>query len=130
MFADDVMVFFDGSFSSLCGIAEALDTFASWSGLNMNCEKTQIFTAGLDPGESIAVSNSGFTTGSLPIRYLGLPLMCRKLRVSEFSPLIEKLRNRFKGWATSSLSYAGRLLLIKSVILWPDKLLDLHFHPP
>ena len=130
MFADDVMVFFDGSFSSLCGIAEALDTFASWSGLNMNCEKTQIFTAGLDPGESIAVSNSGFTTGSLPIRYLGLPLMCRKLRVSEFSPLIEKLRNRFKGWATSSLSYAGRLLSIKSVILWPDKLLDLHFHPP
>ncbi|KAG7547383.1 F-box domain [Arabidopsis suecica] len=116
MFADDVMVFFDGSSSSLTGISDALDIFASWSGLKMNCEKTQIFTAGLDPGESLAISSFGFPIGSMPIRYLGLPLMSRKLRISEYSPLIEKLRKRFQSWATSSLSYARRLQLIKSVI--------------
>ncbi|KAG7594499.1 Reverse transcriptase zinc-binding domain [Arabidopsis thaliana x Arabidopsis arenosa] len=116
MFADDVMVFFDGSSMSLQGISDTMDLFASWSGLVMNCEKTQVFTAGLDPAESSAIANSGFSIGSLPIRYLGLPLMSRKLRISEYSSLIEKMVKRFNSWAASFLSYAGRLLLIKSVI--------------
>lgn len=46
MFADDVMIFFDGSGNSLHGISECLDGFASWSGLHMNNTKTEIFTAG------------------------------------------------------------------------------------
>lgn len=79
-------------------------------------DKTQLFTAGLDPRESTEIANLGFSIGSLPIRYLGLPLMSRKLRVSEYSPLIDKMVKKFKSWAVSSLSYAGRLLLIKSVI--------------
>ncbi|KAG7564362.1 Reverse transcriptase domain [Arabidopsis suecica] len=116
MFADDVMVFFDGSMFSLQGIADTMDTFASWSGLRMNCDKTQLFTAGLSPLESTELASSGFSIGSLPIRYLGLPLMCRKLRISEFSPLIDKMTKKFNAWAVSSLSFAGRLLLIKSVI--------------
>lgn len=68
-----------------------MELFASWSGLQMNCEKNQLFTVSLEPAESSAMMNSGFALGSLPIRYLGLPLMRRKLRVSKFSPLIEKL---------------------------------------
>lgn len=42
MFADDVMVFFDGSASSLQGIRETMDIFASWSDLYMNCDKYMI----------------------------------------------------------------------------------------
>lgn len=116
MFADDVMVFFDGSSYSLQGISEAMEIFASWSGLRINCDKTELFTAGLEPSESIEVAKSGFSFGHLPIRYLGLPLMSRKLKDSEFSPLIDKLTRRFKSWAVSLLSFAGRLQLIKSVI--------------
>lgn len=48
--------------------------------------------------------------------YLGLPLMSRKLRISEYSPLIDKMVQKFKSWAVSSSSFAGRLQLIKSVI--------------
>lgn len=116
MFADDIMVFFDGSSSSLQGVSDTMDLFASWSGLKMNCEKTQLFTAGLEPADSAFMLNSGFAIGSLPIRYLGLPLMSRKLRVSEFSSLTDKMVSKFKSWAGSSLSFAGRLQLIKSVI--------------
>lgn len=43
MFTDDVMIFFDGSASSLQAIIEVLEHFADWSGLNMNKEKTQLF---------------------------------------------------------------------------------------
>lgn len=116
MFADDVMVFFDGGSSSLHGIVETLDDFASWSGLVTNFNKTQLFTAGLNLVETTAISSYGFTTGSLPVRYLGLPLMSRKLRVSEYEPLLDKIHPRFVGWAVKKLSYAGRLQLISSVI--------------
>ena len=117
MFADDVMVFFDGGSSSLHGITETLDDFAGWSGLHMNREKTELFYAGLSQVETTALTAYGFTIGSLPIRYLGLPLMHRKLKVSEYSPLIDKLNSRFNLWATKSLSFAGRSLLIKTAIM-------------
>ncbi|XP_048602093.1 uncharacterized protein LOC125580881 [Brassica napus] len=77
MFADDVMLFFDGANNSLHGISDCLDNFGSWSGLKMNRSKTELFTSGLDEDESRAIASFGFKVGSLPIRYLGLPLMCR-----------------------------------------------------
>ncbi|KAG7530872.1 Reverse transcriptase zinc-binding domain [Arabidopsis thaliana x Arabidopsis arenosa] len=116
MFADDVMIFFDGGGSSLQGIYETLDDFAGWSGLHMNRDKTQLFYAGLSQTESNALASYGFTVGSLPIRYLGLPLMSRKLKVSEYEPLIGKITARFNAWAVKSLSFAGRAQLIGSVI--------------
>lgn len=116
MFADDVMVFFDWGCSSLHGISEALDDFASWSGLTVNKDKTHLYLAGVDQLESFAISEFGFPIGTLPIRYLGLPLMSRKLRISEYEPLLEKLTSRFRSWAVKRLSFAGRVQLISSVI--------------
>lgn len=116
MFADDMMVFFDGSSSSLHGIYETLDDFAGWSGLQMNREKTTLFHAGLSTSENAAVSGYGFPIGNLPVRYLGLPLMSRKLRINEYAPLLDKISFKFRAWAVKSLSFAGRLQLIGSVI--------------
>ncbi|KAG7533165.1 Reverse transcriptase zinc-binding domain [Arabidopsis thaliana x Arabidopsis arenosa] len=116
MFADDVMIFFGGDSSSLHGIYETLEDFAGWSGLHMNRGKTQLFHAGLSLSESTALASYGFTLGSLPIRYLGLSLMSRKLKISEYAPLIEKITARFNAWAVKSLSFAGRIQLISSVI--------------
>ncbi|KAG7587431.1 Endonuclease/exonuclease/phosphatase superfamily [Arabidopsis thaliana x Arabidopsis arenosa] len=116
MFADDVMIFFYGSEFSLHGINEALDDFANWSGLQMNREKTNLFHAGMSQTEAVAIARHGFEVGNLPIRYLGLPLMHRKLRIAEYDPLIEKISARFRGWAVKSLSFAGRTQLIASVI--------------
>ncbi|KAL0884326.1 hypothetical protein Bca101_008307 [Brassica carinata] len=116
MFADDVMVFFDGSSNSLHGISECLDDFASWSGLHMNTTKTELFTAGLDHIESQAIASYGFPIGNLPIRYLGLPLMSRKLKISEYDPLMSKIIKSFQAWSVKLLSFAGRLQLLKTVI--------------
>ncbi|CAA7013484.1 unnamed protein product [Microthlaspi erraticum] len=117
MFADDVMIFFDGMSSSLHGIYETLDDFAGWSGLHMNREKTELFTAGTSHIESTAIANYGFPVGSFPIRYLGLPLTCRKLRISEYAPIVEKISKQFTTWSVRTLSFAGRLQLISSVIM-------------
>lgn len=45
-FADDVLVFFDGTESSLSGILEILEDFKSGSGLGISREKTFLFLDG------------------------------------------------------------------------------------
>lgn len=116
MFADDVMIFFDGCSNSLHGISECLDDFASWSGLHMNTAKTELFTTGIDQVESGVIEAYGFSKGSLPIRYLGLPLVSRKLKISEYAPLMTKITLSFRSWSAKLLSFAGRLQLLKTVI--------------
>ncbi|XP_013583277.1 PREDICTED: uncharacterized protein LOC106292212 [Brassica oleracea var. oleracea] len=116
MFADDVMVFFDGSSNSLHEISECLDDFASWSGLHMNTTKTELFTAGLDHSESQAIASYAFPIGKFPIRYLGLPLMSRKLKISEYAPLMNKITKSFQAWSVKLMSFAGRLQLLRTVI--------------
>ena len=116
MFADDVMVFFDGSSSSLHSISETLDDFATWSGIHINQNKSELFLAGLNQQETSEALRYGYPLGSPPIHYLGLPLMHRKLRISEYSPLIDYIASSFNVWSAKNLSFAGRLVLIKSVI--------------
>lgn len=116
MFADDVMIFFDGGSSSLHGINDSLEDFTSWSWLRMNRNKTQLFHAGLNQIEFNALESYDFTKGSLPIRYLGLPLMSKNLKISDYDSILAKLSSRFRSWSTMTLSFARRSQLIASVI--------------
>lgn len=115
-FADDILILFDGTAHSLQGIASSLDSFKSLYGLSMNKEKTEVFTTGLNPEEAKYLNNFGFQRGSLPLRYLGLPLLHRKLRKADYSPLTDKIMAKFNGWKVKCLSFAGRVQLISSVI--------------
>ena len=115
-FADDIIILFDGKGTSLQSIADSLEVFKDISGLQMNKDKTDLFIAGLNPEETNTITLFGFRKGSLPICYLGLPLMHRKLQKSEYSPLLDKIRARFTSWTVRCLSFAGRLQLVSSVI--------------
>ncbi|GJV77011.1 hypothetical protein Tco_1508595 [Tanacetum coccineum] len=61
-----------------------------------------------------------FAIGKLPARYLGVPLITKKISSIDCKPLIDKVRNRVLDWRNKSLSYSGRLQLISSVLrfLW------------
>ncbi|XP_024004813.1 uncharacterized protein LOC112081968 [Eutrema salsugineum] len=115
-FADDIIILFDGTANSLQGISSSLDHFQRLSGLSINKDKTDLLTAGLNPDEAESLNMFGFRSGSLPIRYLGLPLLHRKLRKADYSPLTDKIAAKFNGWTVRALSFAGRLQLITSVI--------------
>lgn len=58
----------------------------------------------------------GISMGSLPFRYLGVPLNSKKLSLTNLEPLIHQIKPRFSSWSVKSLSFSGRLLLIKTVI--------------
>ena len=55
--------------------------------------------------------------GDLPVRYLGLSLMTQAMQKQDYMPLIEKIRGRITSWKSQFLSYAGRLQLIKSILM-------------
>lgn len=61
-------------------------------------------------------SRFGISQGSLPVKYLGLPILPHKLRPIDYQPLLDKVRGRMSGWTVRHLSFAGRLQLLKSVI--------------
>lgn len=117
-FADDILVFSDGSPSSIVGIVSVFNDFAGMSGLNINASKSSKFSAGKDKHLAVnAASHHRIGSSSLPICYLGLPLTTKSMTRHDYEPLIDKIRGRLLSWSSKSLSYAGRVQLIKSVIM-------------
>ena len=116
-FADDILVFTDGSVGSLRGVLKVMEQFAKISGLHINASKSSLFAWGvsIEPLLSEAM-RLGIKVGSLPVKYLGMPLTTNALTKQDYEPLIDKVRCGWLSWRNKYLSYAGRLQLIKSVI--------------
>lgn len=61
--------------------------------------------------------NFSFVDGTLPIRYLGLPLTTQVMRKHDYLRLVERVRGKINTWIYRFLSYDGRLQLIKAVLM-------------
>lgn len=117
-FADDLLIFSDGSPRSLQGILSVLSQFQELSGLAISPQKSCFFSAGLSATETSTItSSSGIPQGILPMRYLGLPLTTKKLSLLNCEPLLQKIKSKLSLWTTKYLSFAGRLQLLSSVII-------------
>ena len=57
-----------------------------------------------------------FNEGSLPFRNLGVPMCSKRLTNDDCSGLIEVMNRRLGDWKNKSLSFAGRLYLIASIL--------------
>lgn len=116
-FADDIMVFTDGSPQSLRGTLGVFEEFAKLSGLNLNIAKSTLYAGGRGKNiieqEAVAI---GLSISTLPAKYLGLPLTTKTMTRQDYEPLVEKIKQRLQNWTCKSLSFAGRLQLIQSVI--------------
>jgi hypothetical protein len=58
----------------------------------------------------------GFTIGSLPFIYLGVPIFKGKPKSIYLQPIADKIKSKLAAWKASLLSIAGRVQLVKSVI--------------
>lgn len=117
-FADDLMVIVEGTKESIEGALSVFDEFAAWSGFSISIEKSTVYMAGVSSAErSRILVIFSFAEGTLPVRYLGLPLMTQVMRRQDYIPLVERVRNKINTWTCRFLSYAGRLQLIKPVLM-------------
>ncbi|XP_039042158.1 uncharacterized protein LOC120180960 [Hibiscus syriacus] len=61
------------------------------------------------------ISSIGFKQGRLLVRYLGVPLVTKKLTEKDCQALIDNIKNMLHQWSRKKMSYAGRVELIKTV---------------
>ncbi|KAJ9536330.1 hypothetical protein OSB04_un000493 [Centaurea solstitialis] len=116
-FADDLFVFTRGDVASVDVLKRALDLFRGWSGMAPSLEKSEVFFANVPESTRLAILGIlPFNAGTFPIRYLGVPLSPSRLRVSDYQVLVDKVTKRIHNWKTKALSFAGRKLLISSVL--------------
>ena len=59
---------------------------------------------------------TGLQDSNFPLQYLGVPITSNRLTTMECGNLVEKITARMKIWATKSLSYAGRVVLINTMV--------------
>ena len=136
MFADDLILFGKADIPTIRTMKKVLDTFSLCTGLAENLHKSQIFLGGCNTSlHTQCLRAVGFQEGSLPMKYLGVPITASCLSNLEWSDLVEKITARVHMWATINLSLAGRAMLINGVIfgmfnywvsifLLPQKVLD------
>ncbi|KAL0289012.1 UNVERIFIED_CONTAM: hypothetical protein Sangu_2632000, partial [Sesamum angustifolium] len=114
---DDVLLFCKAHLPSIQVFKDTLREFASLSGLTVNPAKSQIILSkAVRQERQLIIESLGFQEGSLPVKYLGVPLTASRLTIADCSPLINKVDARLAGWNHLNLSYAGRVQLIKSVL--------------
>ncbi|GKB72091.1 hypothetical protein Tco_0933503 [Tanacetum coccineum] len=79
--------------------------------------KSTIFFGGLTSAEQQNILDIiPFSIGKLPVRYLGVPFITKKLSTSDCKPIISKVKAMINDWKNKSLSFAKRVKLIASVL--------------
>ncbi|GKD95503.1 RNA-directed DNA polymerase, eukaryota, reverse transcriptase zinc-binding domain protein [Tanacetum coccineum] len=82
-----------------------------------NLNKSTLFFGSLKGTEKEQIMNiMQFKEGTLPSKYIGVPLVTKRLGVKECKVLVDKIKSRIEDWKNKYLSYAGRLLLIADVL--------------
>jgi len=116
-FVDDNMLFAHPLVQEARLVKSILSTFSDASGALINRVKSQIFFFNTPASTQRAIEHIlGFTSASLPSKYLGAPLMSSTLKHSSWKQLLEKLEARLFLWTNRTLNMASRIVLIKVVL--------------
>ncbi|GJW27204.1 hypothetical protein Tco_0041015 [Tanacetum coccineum] len=83
-FADDLLVMCHGDATYVGVIKKALDAFSACSRLLPNYSKSTVFFGSMNEEDRTAISSIiPFITGKLPVIYLGVPFIAKRLGVNE-----------------------------------------------
>ncbi|GKB28056.1 hypothetical protein Tco_0867457, partial [Tanacetum coccineum] len=116
-FADDLFLFAYGDTSSASVIMAVLDEFKLVSGLTPSLPKSMAYFCGVtNHVKHVILQILPFEEGRLLVKYLGVPLVSSRLIFRDCKELLEKVQIRVDDWKNKSLSIAGRLQLVKSVL--------------
>jgi hypothetical protein len=105
----------EGDPNQLLFLKSVLNSFAQSTGLKVNYSKSMMFPINvIDDRLDHLARTFGYSKGTFPFTYLGLPLGLTKPRVQDFLPLVTKCERRLTS-VSSFVSQAGRLELTNAV---------------
>ncbi|XP_019167321.1 PREDICTED: uncharacterized protein LOC109163057 [Ipomoea nil] len=118
-FADDLVLFGEATEQQALEMKTCLDTFCKCSGQKLSLQKSTLFFSKNTEGslqQRIAavvgipiVSNMG--------NYLGIPSFHGRIKNETFAGVLERIQSRLAGWKSRTLSFAGRITLVQSVLI-------------
>lgn len=135
LYADDMMIFCKGTSSNINVLKNVFLKYGEASGQFVNPQKSSIYAGSITNHRLNQIAqNLGFTIGTLPFQYLGVPIFKGKPKYIYFNSIADRVKCKLAAWKASLLSMAGRVQLIRSVIQsmllhcltiysWPARLL-------
>ncbi|KAL4272206.1 hypothetical protein GQ457_13G013010 [Hibiscus cannabinus] len=117
-FADDMVLFAEAIMDQVGVIRDILSDFCKASGHKVSISKTQLcFSRNCAPAtKSLIAGSFGFEVVEDLGKYLGVPLLHKRVTHATNAYVLDDMRARLSGWAAQSLSLAGRITLAKSVL--------------
>lgn len=91
-FVDGLILFEHGDIKSISVMASMLSFFSYLSEMKVNVAKNQLFASGLHPQVNRRIMDLvSFLEGQLLIQYLGVPLLTRGFKVSNYKVLVDNI---------------------------------------
>ncbi|KAE8720088.1 hypothetical protein F3Y22_tig00109919pilonHSYRG00044 [Hibiscus syriacus] len=116
-FADDTILFLRPGVFSMSNMKCVLRCCEVCSSLKINFKKSSLIgiNVGTDRVEGLA-KLCGCDIGSLPFKYLGIPLGADPRLLASWAPIIDRFAQKLTGWKSRTLTFAGRVVLVSSVM--------------
>ncbi|KAL0017636.1 hypothetical protein SO802_004705 [Lithocarpus litseifolius] len=117
-FADDLILFAKVEEKACEAISEVLNRFCEESGQKVSREKSKIyFSPNVQEGVKEEIcSNLGIQATNNIGKYLGFPINHRGAARNRLNFIAKRVMNKLAGWKAKFLSFAGRSVLVKSVM--------------
>lgn len=129
LYADDLLLYVSDPISSFPTILNVLNKYSSISGYKLNYQKSELMPVNA-LAKSLPTTIVPFRWSCNGFRYLGIqitPFLSDLYRMN-LTPLMEKTVADFARWSTLPVSLAGRISLVKMVVL--PKFLYMFQHLP
>lgn len=116
-FADDTPFVGKPSMQIVLVMKSALRCFEIMSGLKVNFAKSKLAGISMERGETqrFAVMLNCLTM-EVPFVYLGMQVGANPRKIISWEPVLQRLRKRLATWKNRSLSFGGKLCLLRSVL--------------
>ncbi|KAL7599452.1 hypothetical protein Lser_V15G24065 [Lactuca serriola] len=117
IFYDDVVLLSSWDPDNAKHLIRILRCFYLASSLKINLQKNKLIGVGVSYNlVEFVASRLGCASKYLPFVHLGVHVGQNMARTSAWSIIEDRFRSRLSGWKAKSLSFGGRLTLIKSVL--------------
>lgn len=112
-YADDTILFMELSDSNILIVKFLLYCYEAMSGMKINYQKSEVIVVGAEEGESKRVADLfNCQVGSLPIKYLGLPVSDKKLTATDLRSPVNKIEKRLATGNVTTCLMEGDLSLL------------------
>lgn len=116
-FADDLMLFGEAMEHQVRTMMECLNRLNKTSGLKVNLSKSSQIFCSLNTNASVKrriADKMGMPLSTQLDSYLGIPILNKRVSKDMFNVVLDRMKRKLAMWKASSLSMAGRRVLVQS----------------